>query len=294
MTLSPPLLATISVLVHSAICPYLLKRFTETTPWRRSFSEVFLICGIVSFFLASIAGERFSSAHLPIFALGICTAFIAYAQWKAVAISQSKTVLFSQLGDVLGIVLGLIILHEGRYLGRVTAIGVMLSIVSAFQLSRLQKFGKSTKSDNLFPLLLIIAVGFGVSLFAYRFFSHVVSVPLLSYLAAHYAGAGIGSFCVTTFLFGKEESESTLGVREHITSAMLALSAMLNAGLSYLAFKYYPLSVLNPLYQVSYLLVPLLIGLFVFDERREIYRGEWIWMAIALLGAAMTIVGLNI
>src|SRR5574337_389860 len=113
------------ILLGHVISPVLIKHKTGLPSRTRRFSLQFFFCALFSLIVALVAGTfTFDRWVLIIGGLGVANSLASYAQWRAIDISLSKNALFTPADDLIGITLGYVFLHEGRFLTPTRGVGV--------------------------------------------------------------------------------------------------------------------------------------------------------------------------
>lgn len=282
----------LDVVLHDAIAPVLMKKRVSAASRTLNILIMFTLTAtlaVTTGFL--VMGARLWHPKMPlIFALGICNAAAVYCRWEAVNISLSKTSLFTWGDDLIALGLGYTVLGEGKLLNPLLGLGLGLALSSVVTNSTLSARTAKRESvrGNKFGLFGWIAgysIVWGVANFSIRYLA-ADGMPPWSYLTAWYLGSVAGA---STLLFLNRKKEPlALPTKEQILSTTpLALvvwgSLLTNYWLRTLA----PLTVTQPIYQVSEMVLPTAIGLWFFKEARTLRRIDWLVFLMGMVGAGL-------
>jgi hypothetical protein len=241
-----------------------------------------------------------------LFFFGIIHAFAAYVQWKAVSISLSKNYLFTFLDDILAIILALVFLKESRFVNNFIILGSVLSISSI--LLFLANDYKTKKAKNakgnitvslaFYGYVTFYSLIWGFAIFLFRFLA-VNLVPTEEFLFGWYAGAFVGSVIVFGISkIGDEAEQVKVIPKEKIMLwtdiswvGLAGLTLFVIMGLTYWSVKVAPLVIVQPIFLVCEMILPVIIGLFFFKERDRLSLIEWFYFALAIIGGTLVAVG---
>ncbi len=286
------------VIIGYMIAPALIKKIatapsrTRSLVWQYFFSAVFALS------IALIAGANlWETRVIAVAIIGAFNAFACYCHWRAVDISLSRTSLFTQADDLICLALGYIILGEGKFLSTWLGIGLTLSLVSVsiftFAKTRTPKADNAQKPEQkkwtIGIWVMLYSVIWGVAVFSMRYFS-LQGMSLPGYIAAWYSGSYIGAL-VVFLLGGKKEAGAPLKRAQILRVAPLSLVIWLSLMSVYWAKMLAPITVVQPIFQVSEMIFPTLIGLWIFKEAKEM--NIWSRLAIVLGLAGGTIIALS-
>lgn len=222
-----------------------------------------------------------------ILVIGAFNAFACYCQWRAVAISQSETSMFTQADDLIALSLGYVILGEHRFLTPLLGVGILLVVTAAIAIGRINSQTSdqnARKTDGVMLWVALYSVIWGVAIFSKRLYA-LADMPLVNYLAAWYSGSVVGSL-LTRFKSSQEERRSQPAKEILALSAPVALTAWLSNVLSYWCFQILPITINQPIDQVSEMIFPTLIGLYWFKEKDKQFTNNYYKLAMGagLLG----------
>lgn len=282
------------VILAYMIAPVLIKKIatapsrTRSLMWQYIFSSFFaLIVGLIT------DAQLFDQRLIIVVLLGFCNAFACYCHWRAVDISLSRTSLFSQADDLICLFLGYIVLHETRILNPILALGLFLSCgsVCLFTIVHARSTAVQNLTDHkrwrLGVWVGLYSVIWGVAIFSLRYFS-LQNMRMSSYITAWYSGCLFGTFFVR-WLAGKKEAGEPLKFSQIIGIIPLSLTICLALMSMYWSKTLAPITVAQPIFQVSEMIFPTLIGLWIFKEKKHLENLSLIAMILGLAGGMLLV-----
>ncbi|AKM82196.1 TPA: hypothetical protein DD449_03770 [Candidatus Berkelbacteria bacterium] len=278
------------VLVGNGLFPVILKQNVGLPSRTRRFLLQFFFCTIFALIVA-IATHHVSISHtaIIIFVIGLFNGFAAFAQWKAIDISLSRTSLFTFWDDIIAMALSLLILHEGRELNAGVYTGIILSLgaVVFFAIHSYQQRIHSNPDAKAVPFKFYLYVGFysiiwGLATFAMRYLG-VKNVSIGAFLAPWYLGALVAAFII---LLRVDKKAITVALKTKDIAWMLALSScvFVSLALTYKAYSMAPQNVVQPYFLIGEMILPTLIGLYFFKEVKGLDKSEKLVFSIAIIG----------
>lgn len=259
---------------------------TRKLVWQYFFSALAAIIAIL------VLGIDISEKGVVIvMVIGVFNALACYSHWRAFDISMSRTSLFTQVDDLTALLLGFVVLGEAKFLNGILGLGLLLSLVSVFLFSfahREKSEGnkmddlENSKKKYITVWIAICSVIWGVAAFSMRYFS-LGGMSLPTYLVSWYLGSFVGSILVFIFA-GKKERGEPLEKKEIVKVALLAVVLWICLGLEYWSRTLAPIAVSQPIFQVSEMVLPTLIGLWIFKENKNLNLLSWIAIVIGLIG----------
>ena len=253
----------------------------------------YFFAAIVAWVAAS-AGHWIMGTHfewkaqmLVVAVIGVANAVACYWHWKATAINQAITSLSTWLDDIIPLLLGLFILNEFQFLNAMVAIGIMLAVVSAVLFATQTTSLSGVKPGAVFQIYkYILAYSFiwGVAGFAMRYLSVKNDMLVWDFISSWYSGSVFGALAVYGLADASDKGEpSTL--REAMKKiAMLTGSVVSSLAATYWAKSLVPLVFTQPIFMVSEMVFPTMVGLFIFGERKHFTRLGWLLMLAGLIG----------
>lgn len=246
----------------------------------------YLICAVLAITYAVLTGKvEMNSGLILVGAAGSINAFGSYFHWQASGLSLSKTVFFFPLMEVVTIALAILFLGEAVLWNNQLILGAILCF-TAIWLFRLPKKSNSDKeilSRKWLSVTVLMILIFGIAGFLVKLFS--LQIPSETFLMGWYLGALVGALPIlmlekqNPFPVSKETILTVLPVSITIVGAMLAIywTYQLNG----------PVSMVLPIRGLAITAIPALLGLFIFKERKELSRREWLGFAIGSLGVIL-------
>lgn len=268
----------------------------------------FLFCAIGAFFFAIgahfIFGHKIvTTASIFIAAIGFINAFAAYCQWRAVHISLSKTSLFTFGDDVIAISLAYIVLNEGRFVTNIGWVGICVSLAAAVSLVIYRYPGKAkeqrdieTKEEERVRLekeqekkYFLLWVGiysliWGTVPFVMRYFA-LKDMSIGTFLLPWYGAAAAGSFLLMR-LYKEKGSGAPQPFKHKDVGIVALLSLCIGASLAtaYWAVQLAPVTIVQPLFLAGEMVIPALVGLIIFRERKGVTKAEMLLFGAAFAG----------
>jgi len=266
----------------------------------------FLFCAILSLITALALGQiSLSKTLFTIVIIGFFNGFAAYFQWRAIHINLAKTSLFTFWDDIIAMSLSFFILHEGKFLNVWSSLGIGIILLSAIvmvfygyrQKHKSEDKNLEIKTANKENLRLLgwvagYSVIWGFATFFMRFFA-VEEVGKGTFLSGWYSGALIAA--TVLLLIHKEKTNSdkkSLAIRakDILLVGLLSIFIFLSLGLSYWSFQLAPQTIVQPLFLVGEMVLPALIGLYIFGEIKGFDIKQKALLALGLAGGIIVAV----
>jgi hypothetical protein len=147
-----------------------------------------------------------ATLHLPIAVVGFFTGLAAYAYWRAIDLSLSRTALFAFWDDLIAMGLSYSLLQEGQFLNAwmLTGIGLSVSAVILFTVHGYVTQSANPPDEAPVPRIHFLYVGlYSVILGLGVFFMRAIGlqdIGLVQFLVNWYGGAGVAAgLLVLTF-----------------------------------------------------------------------------------------------
>lgn len=279
------------VVVSYFLHPYFVKKVADAPSRARSLVVQYVCTALCAGCAGLIGGADWGDVRIfVVMVIGAFNAFACYCHWRATAMSLSKTSLFTQADDLITLALGYLILGEGKVVGFALGVGVLLAVGSAL-LFAYEKGHKSAGSGTreatshawgIGVWIGLYSVIWGVAVFSMRYLS-LEGMTLLAYVFAWYAGSVVGALAVRLFA-SKEEVGQPLTRRQVFIAARPALTAWTALMLSYWSMQLAPIIVVQPIMQVSEMIFPMIIGLWIFKEIHGLTRRGKCAITMGLVG----------
>jgi len=243
---------------------------------------------------ALILGQ--GTLHGPTAVVGFFTGLAAYAYWRAIDLSLSRTALFAFWDDLIAMGLSYGLLHEGQFLNAwmLTGMGMSVLAVILFTVHTYISPATGDKDQAPVPRVHFLYVGLysvmlGLGVFFMRYIG-LQDIGLARFLLNWYGGAAVATGLLVL----------TFRMRMHTPAVPLALSRqawlrlcggslliLVAVGSAYGAYRLAPQTVVQPLFLVSEMVGPALIGLYVFGERETLARRDHAYFALGLAGGLL-------
>ncbi len=276
-------------IVIFCIAQILIKLVASHLPRAQALSLMFLTCALIASGYGLITGNFIISSNIFIVgAVGFFVAFGAYCQWQAIKLNLSRTSLFNPLSDVLTILLVVVFLSEAAKWNLKLISGMILCFAAIFLFV---KFSKKTEDKNesvkkwLFWTLGMIII-FGTATFLMKVFSSEFLIPRPQFLIYWYIGAFLGS---VPLLFLEKQNSFKFPGKLIFLAPLAGLFVLGNLATTYWAFELTLASQVVPFRMVGITFLPILIGWFVFKERKSLSKKEILAFSIGAIGAILII-----
>lgn len=281
---------TLSFLIVISISSFVLIKMTSDKLPKKAIGIFYqyLFCAIIVILYAFLCKKFVMNLLIiNIGALGFANAFGAYCQWRAFELNLSKTALFSPLINVIALGLAVIFLSEGSLWNFKLIIGVILCFLAIwlFGLVPNNKDSKKKIIQNkqwaVFTVVMIVVSG--VSIFLMKLSSFSISRE--TFLVGWYSGAFLGSIVLIRF-----EKQSLLKIPGKMFFRILLLSLSIVGSLFTLYWTFQlggSISIVVPLQMLFVAIASVLIGLFLFKERRRFSKKEWYGFLVGIIGAIL-------
>src|SRR5919199_5905086 len=257
-------------------------------------ATLLLLQFVVCFAVALLVAVAFHQGHLDwrIVAVGCGNGLAAYCYYKAIALSLSRTALFAFWDDVLAMGLSYTLLHEGQFLNArlVLGIGVSLGAVILFTVHSYSQQAQEPTTQRLSMRLYLYAGAYSVILGLGLFFMRYLGVQgtaLGTFLVNWYGGIVVAALLLVLIGVDPAQMPFTLPWRVLPRLGGLSLVALVAMSSAYGAYRLAPQTVVQPLFLVGEMIVPALIGLYVFGERQALDRQERLYFVLGLAGGLL-------
>lgn len=250
----------------------------------------YLFCAAGAIFLASFTGKaNFDQTIILIGTVGLINAFGNYFQWQASGLSLSKTALFFPLMEVVTIILALVFLGEIVLWTPQLIVGAGFCFVAMWLFKLPKKNASETAKEILsakwlfFALTMVLT--FGIAGFLLKVFSFTVARE--TFLMAWYGGALIGALPILAI-----ERQNPLKVGSKTILTVLPVAIAILAALFFLYWTYQlggPISLVLPVRGFGITLIPVLLGWWLFKERKELSTREWLGFIAGIIGSILVL-----
>jgi hypothetical protein len=243
---------------------------------------------------ALILGQ--GTLHVPIAVVGFFTGLAAYAYWRAIDLSLSRTALFAFWDDLIAIGLSYGLLHEGQFLNAwmLTGIGMSVLAVILFSVHSYVTGPTSAKDQAPVPRIHLLYVGLysvilGLGVFFMRYMG-LQDIGLARFVVNWYGGAAVAAGLLVLTLRVRMSTPAVplaLSRQAWLRLAAGSLLILVAVGSAYGAYRLAPQTIVQPLFLVGEMVGPALIGLYVFGEREALARRDQAYFALGLAGGLL-------
>ncbi|MDO8435948.1 MAG: hypothetical protein Q7S82_00985 [bacterium] len=249
----------------------------------------YLFCVAIAVIYGFLTKEvKVTFVMLLIGAVGFVNAFGNYFQWRASALSLSRTTLFFPMMEVVTIVLAVSFLGEDVLWNPQLIIGAALCFL-AMWLFRMSKRESGNHAETPAGKWIVFILGmiliFGTTGFLLKWFA--LDVPRGTFLLAWYVGAFLAALPILLL----EKSNPLKATRQNILT-VLPVSFAIWGSLLLLYLTYQlegPVSLVLPVRGLAITLIPVLIGWWLFRERKGLSGREWIGFLAGVAGAVLVL-----
>jgi hypothetical protein len=237
-----------------------------------------------------------ATLHGPIAVVGFFTGLAAYAYWRAIDLSLSRTALFAFWDDLIAMGLSYGLLREGRFLNGWLLTGIGLSVLAVILFTVHDYVARADSPEDQVPVprVHVLYVGLysvilGLGVFFMRYIG-LQGIGLAQFLVNWYGGAGVAAgLLVLSFRFRMRTPAVPLALSRHewVRLGGGSLLILVAVGAAYGAYRLAPQTVVQPLFLVGEMVGPALIGLYVFGEREALARRDQAYFALGLAGGLL-------
>lgn len=303
------ILTFIRVIIAYVLIVILIKKFTGLPSRNSRIAWQYFFCFVLSLLFAvgtkiflGAGVDIFNKYWIIMFFIGIINSIAVYCYWHAVNISLSKTSLFTQADDLTSMMLGYLFLNEIQYFNTNLLIGVVLcfSAAAIFTLMHYQNKSNRDKSSNLALMGWVVcySVIWGVAVFTMRYFA-LADVSFSSFLTSWYGGTFLGTLIILyskniintiKFFIKRTSHTAATETKEKFSKKtigklfFLGLLLWLSMTLQYWIADLAPITVFLPIFLVSEMIFPCLVGFFLFKEIKQLTKAEIFAFAIGFIG----------
>lgn len=289
------------VIVAYGLTQYVIKKIVGKNRRTERFLWQFIFTFIIAGAWALVSGGTvISKAFWNVVLIGLLAGGGTFFSWKAIHISQSRNAIFTFWDDIIAMSLSFFVLHEGHFITLPIGIGIAISFVALFGFiwyGRLQKDMKGELKPVPFVFYTyvgIYSIAWGLAAFGQRYWSYY-DMPVPTFLLGWYTGTLI--VAILLFLIYKDTSENQksvapLGLKGIAEMFVLAVFILVSLGLASVSYRL-PQTVVQPIYFVAEMIIPALIGLFIFHERKQFATIEWFFFGLGAVGAFVVVLNIG-
>ena len=274
--------------------PYLIKilagRVSRIASLTLQYALIASVLGLVSlkFSLPAVSSEL-----LLIAGLGVANSFACYAQWRAYDISLSRASTFASGHDLISLILGVLILGDKFPLTPSFLIGVSLIMLAMGIMTyqrrtraRLITGSGETSSTPIGIWIAIYVVIWGVVGFLMRYFA-TNGLPPFSFGIAFYFGSFVGAVLLASFSVYRGYRFVFPARQDALIVGALSILVMISTLASFWTLAVAPLTIVKPLEQITGQIFPLLAGLILFGEHKQLNKATRCGIVIGATGGLL-------
>lgn len=294
----------LKILAGSVLTPFAVRLLGASDMRERVESillQFILAASLALVAISMIGGPLPSLEHWQIALIGAFMPVGVFFQWKVYSWSMSRGVIFGALVSVIPLLLSGIVLGEwGVFIGKslllvgfgLTVLGIVLRLRQDTEAKRREE-GSGKVPLALYWYGLAFVPIFGIGSFLQNFWTKGGIEPL-QFMSAWYLGASISAltlFALTRHLQKAGNRETMLPAKKYGLIALAGGSIFLNTWFSLLLFAEVEQTVVLPLFAIGDIIGPLVLGLFVFGERKSLSFTGWLYLGCGVVGAALIMIG---
>lgn len=286
----------IALLLRDGFFSILVKKAVVSAGRMERFVLQFLFAWIYAILFFMFSGGTFSTLDWQVafvFGIGVINGLATYFYWKAVDINLGKSSLFLFLDDVIAVSLCLIILNEFVFLNNGLVLGLILSFSSLISFTihaYHRRNDQGSVNMNLFVYVFIHSIMRGFILFLMKY-STVQDIPTYKFLVGWYGGATLASIFLFVLISRNINFFGICSKNHFPIMPVMSASMIISLGLVYWSYQLAPLTVVQPIFFTSQMIIPTLIGLYYFNERKNIDNKEKLFFFIGIFGSLL--IGIN-
>ncbi|HEY5600913.1 MAG TPA: hypothetical protein VIK81_02380 [Patescibacteria group bacterium] len=286
--------ALLRISTENVISPVLIKIFSKLPSTSVRLTYQFFFCFTFSLLIFLFAPDNLLNKNVLIVMLfGFMNAFAAYAQWKAYNLNLSGSMIFNPLSGLISLGLGYVFLKEFEYLNLPLITGIIFIFLVSFLSVMRQITGyRSNINLDLFKWTVFYSLIWGLETFVTRIFA-IGGMPIINFVTAFYLGSLSGGILLSKgFIINKVNN--ILAYRDIKNIFILSIFIWLSLVLNYFSLKLAPITVIVPIFQLSGLILPFLIGALFFKEVKKINRFDFVVLLFGIVGGLLIILSYQV
>lgn len=289
-------LAVITSVASAVFAQYFIKKLTAVESISRALNIMFFLCAG----LALVIGLMFGSAlqvNIFLVGLGFFNALVAWLFWRAIKISLSQTMLFIPLTGFTAVLLSAVFLGEWillnpqHFSGLLVMFGVLGLLSSIYFFRGASKEDKRIKKIWLWCIIGQSILG-GVIFFLIKYVA-LREIPKTNFLFSWYLGALLGSVALLAFDRSKKMVRSR-SMKVWLFYVLMSVGALISVLANYWSLEMAPATLVLPPQQFLNVLGSVLVGLFIFNERKKFSFLDWIGVAVGFTSMILLIGGITL
>ena len=233
--------------------------------------------------------------------VGLLNGAANFFMWNANAISTSRNGFFTAFDDVAAMALMMLFVPgAAAAVSYSTSLGMALCVVSAVALAWVNyRKIKCGGEGAIAPVFYVYAIGYalswGIAIFCIGYFA-IQQVGVWRFISGWYLGASIATLSIMMLdrsgyvprPTNLETPKTSIFIREVVTISIANSSALV---LQYTAFAAVSLVILQPAFLIMDIVVPLIIGIMVFGEKKQFSKADVVLYGAGALGFFLIVFG---
>ncbi|MDP3792387.1 MAG: hypothetical protein Q8Q89_01520 [bacterium] len=305
----------VTIVVKDGVTSIFLKRVVISAGrYERYFLQYFFawLCAMFFWIITQGYNNTISPIAVPwlglipavavIYCIGLFNGISTTFYWRALDISLSKSHFFLFIDDAIAISLSLIVLKEFQIMNAGLAAGITISFSSIilFTVHSLNKSAvdlgnkqiSSLKSEKkLWYYIIIHSLMHGIIMFLMKY-TTTNSVPVNIFLLSWYGGSLTVASVI--LLLNKSVRLDNVFTKNHLKiMPIIGCLIVITLGLLYWSYEMAPQTVVQPIFFITQMTLPVLIGLYWFDEKKTFDIKERIIFLIGAMGSALMFLSYN-
>lgn len=292
------IVALLKILAGSLLAPFAFRLLGGVSLRERVYRITLQYVGAAALALLIalwFGGLSFAGEWWKITVVGTLVPFGVLFQWRAYALSLSRSAVFIAFSNIIPLALSAALLDEWRvFSGNGPLVGGLLLALLGLTLNARHEVleGRQAEKRAAMPLTfcgnaLAFTLVLGFAAFLLNYWAKT-GVGAAQFLFAWYFGALAGSivlFLSTGSL--PRLSAQRIPAKEYVLIALAAFSIVVSMGLEFVSFQRVEQTVVLPIYALGDIIGPALLGLIVFHEWRRSLGLGFLYISLGLLGAVL-------
>lgn len=286
----------LAVIFGYIVHPYVNKKIANDEKYKISklaLSPLFAFLGsLILFVLGKLTGfvngsMTITADVLFLLLISLLNPVANYFHWQALKTHQSLTAVFTWLDDLICIILGYIVLSEGKFLNSNIAIGMAMVFLAVIIFSSFKGSLRNISGQRLTSLIVSItkySVIWGAVMFLMRFFA-LRGMQWFQFVPTWYLGSFIGASAMF-LLSDKKTRGSAAELKPYLPVCFgVGMSTLVSMLLTFSVRSWPNLPILatQPIFQASEMILPTMVGLYIYNEKKNF---NWLGLAAMAIGLA--------
>lgn len=288
--------AIIISVISAIIGQYFIKKLVALESINRALNVMFFFCFGLSVVISLLFGAGQWRVEILVVGLGFVNALTGCLSWRAIKVTLSQTMLFWPLTGFIGVFLAALFLGEWNFFNLKNLSGVLTWLGALGLLGSVYFFrGSGRENKQIKKIWLWCVIGQcilgGVICFLMKYFA-LQAVAKTDFIFSWYLGAFVGSFIP---LILKRDFKIRLPQKGLWPSyLLLSIATLVSVLTSYWSLELAPATFVLPISQFLNVLGAVLVGLFIFHERKSFSSKDWVGTVIGFASGVLLIGGMSL